>query len=78
MLAHCGWLVEVIKRSDTATGFVILPRRWVVERTFGWLTRCRRLGKDYGVLSATSEAWIYAAMVQLMLGRLARNPAVYL
>lgn len=78
VLEQCGWLVEIIKRSDTATGFVILPRRWVVERTFGWLTRCRRLSKDYEVLSATSEAWIYAAMVQLMLTRLARHPAVYL
>jgi transposase len=77
-LEHCGWLVEIIKRSDTATGFVVLPRRWVVERTFGWLTRCRRLSKDYEVETTTSEAWIYAAMVQLMLGRLARNPAVYL
>jgi len=78
VLTHCGWLVEVIKRSADATGFVVLPRRWVVERTFGWLVRCRRLSKDYEVLSATSEAWIYAAMVQLMLSRLARNPAVYL
>ena len=51
---------------------------YAIERTFGWLTRCRRLSKDYEVWSATSEAWIYAAMVQLMLGRLARNPAVYL
>ena len=78
VLEHCGWLGEIIKRSATASGFVIVPRRWVVERTFGWLTRCRRLGKDYEVWSATSEAWIYAAMVQLMLTRLARNPAVYL
>jgi putative transposase len=75
---HYGWLVEIVKRSDDAKGFVILPRRWVVERTFGWLSRCRRLSKDYEVLTTTSEAWIYAGMVQLMLQRLARNPAVYL
>jgi len=78
VLEHYGWLVEIVKRSDTATGFVVLPRRWVVERTFGWLSRCRRLSKDYEVLTTTSEAWIYAGMVQLMLHRLARNPAVYL
>lgn len=78
VLEHYGWLVEIVKRSDTATGFVVLPRRWVVERTFGWLSRCRRLSKDYEVLTTTSEAWIYAGMVQLMLQRLARNPAVYL
>jgi len=67
-----------IKRSDDAEGFVVLPRRWVVERTFGWLYRFRRLSKDYEVLPETSEAWIYAAMVRIMLQRLARNPAVYL
>jgi transposase len=54
--------------------FAIMP----LNAPFGWLTRCRRLSKDYEVWSTTSEAWIYAAMVQLMLGRLARNPAVYL
>lgn len=64
----CGWLFEVIKRPDNAHGFVILPRRWVVERTFAWLGRYRRLSKDYEVLSATSEAWIYAAMVRLGVG----------
>lgn len=78
MLEHCGWLVEIVKRSDDAKGFVVLPRRWVVERTFGWLYRFRRLSKDYEVLPETSEAWIYAAMVRIMLQRLARDPAVYL
>jgi putative transposase len=78
VLEHCGWLVEIVKRSDDANGFVILPRRWVVERTFGWLYRFRRLSQDYEVLPETSEAWIYAAMVRIMLQRLARNKAVYL
>jgi putative transposase len=50
----------------------ILPRRWVVERTFAWLGRYRRLSKDYEQLPATEEAWIYAAMTQLMVHRLAR------
>jgi len=53
-------------------GFQVLPRRWVVERTFAWLGRCRRLSKDYEVLPATEEAWIFAAMTQLMTRRLAR------
>lgn len=78
VLEHCGWLLEIVKRNDEATGFVVLPRRWVVERTFGWLYRFRRLSKDYEVLVETSEAWIYAAMVRIMLQRLARNSAVYM
>jgi putative transposase len=78
VLEHCGWLVEIVKRSDDAKGFVVLPRRWVVERTFGWLYRFRRLSKDYEVSPETSEAWIYAAMVRIMLQRLARDTAVYL
>ena len=73
-----GWIFEVVKRSDDTDGFVVLPRRWVVERTFAWLGRYRRLSKDYEQLPETSEAMIYAAMVHLMLKRLARNPAIAL
>ena len=78
VLENCGWLIEIVKRSDDAQGFVILPHRWVVERTFGWLFRFRRLSKDYEVLPETSEAWIYAAMTRIMLRRLATNPAIFL
>ena len=53
-------------------GFQVLPRRWVVERTFAWLGRYRRLSKDYEALPATEEAWIYLAMSSLMLARLAK------
>jgi putative transposase len=73
-----GWVFEVIKRTEETVGFVVLPRRWVVERTFAWLGRYRRLSKDYEQLPETSEAMIYVAMVRIMLHRLARNPAVAL
>lgn len=79
--ALTGWIFEVIKRSDDVKGFQLLPRRWVVAPsgppTFAWLGNYRRLSKDYEVLPETSEAFIYAAMVNLMLRRLARNPAIY-
>ncbi|MGH9899092.1 MAG: transposase, partial [Pyrinomonadaceae bacterium] len=52
------------------TGFHILPKRWIVERTFGWLSKHRRLSKDYESLCETSEAMVYAAMIRLMLARL--------
>ncbi len=64
----CGAKVEVVKRIKD--GFEVLPRRWVVERTFGWLGRYRRLSKDYELLPEVSESMIYAAMVRLMLRRL--------
>lgn len=83
-----GWRVEAVQHPDAGrrgvwvgpgleppawpTGFRVLPRRWVVERTFAWLGRNRRLSKDYEVLPATEEAWVYLAMSRLMTARLAR------
>jgi len=73
----CHWVLDIIKRSDSQRGFVVLPRRWVVERTFAWLGRYRRLSKDYEELPRTSEAMIYGAMIHLMIRRLARkSPAI--
>lgn len=66
-----GLLVEIVKRSDDVKGFQVLPRRWVVERTFGWLVRNRRLARDYERLTTTSEAMIKVAMIRLMTLRLA-------
>lgn len=63
--------VEVVKRSDDVRGFQVLPRRWVVERTFGWLMRQRRLVRDYERTETSAEAWIYVAMIRLQLRRLA-------
>lgn len=65
----CGAKVEIVKRSES--GFVILPKRWIVERTFGWLNQNRRLSKDYELLPEVSEAMIQGAMIRLMLQRLA-------
>jgi len=67
------WTVEIIKRSDTAKGFVLLPRRWVVERTIAWLNRNRRLAKDFEALISTSTAWVMIASVELIMRRLARG-----
>lgn len=64
----CGATVEVVKRSTK--GFEVLPKRWKVERTFGWLNRQRRLSKDYELLPEVSETMIYASMIRLMLPRL--------
>ena len=66
------WTLEIIKRSDTAKGFEVLPRRWVVERTFAWLGRCRRLAKDWEKSIASAEAWILVAHIRLVTRRLAR------
>lgn len=64
-------VIEIVKRSDDIKGFQILPRRWVVERTFGWLVRNRRLARDYERLTTNSETMIKIAMIQLMAKRLA-------
>lgn len=64
------WVVEVVLRPEEAKGFVLLPKRWVVERTFGWLMNNRRLCRDYEVLTKTSETFIYLAMIRIMLRRL--------
>ena len=71
---NCGWVLEIIKRSDAVKGFKLLPRRWVVERTFGWMGRYRRLSRDYERLSNSSEAMVYWAMTRLMGRRLTRPP----
>ena len=72
-LAGLGqWTLEIVKRSDQAKGFEVLPRRWVVERTLAWLGRNRRLAKDFETTIASSEAWLYLASVQLLGRRLAR------
>jgi putative transposase len=65
------WIVEIVLRPLEKKGFVHLPKRWVVERTFGWLNWCRRLSKDYERLPETSETFIYIAMIRIMIRRLA-------
>ena len=67
------WTLEIIRRSDTAQGFEVLPRRWVVERTFAWLNRCRRLAKDWEKTIASAQAWILVANIRLLTRRLARH-----
>ena len=69
MQAVYGWVVEIVKRNELHT-FKILPKRWIVERTFGWLNRFRRLSKDYEYYPKTSETVIYWAMIRIMLRRI--------
>ncbi len=67
------WALKIIKRNTDLSTFVVLPRRWVVERTFGWMSKYRRLSKDYESLPASSEAMIRLAMINLMVHRLKRG-----
>ena len=67
-----GWELEVVERDRGTKGFEVLPKRWIVERTFGWLRKDRRLAKDYERKVQTSEALIEVAMIRLVLRRLAR------
>lgn len=63
------WTIEIVKRTEQHK-FVVLPKRWIVERTIAWLCRCRRLSKDYEERPKSSEAFIHLAMVHLMIRRL--------
>jgi transposase len=65
--------VEIVKRSDNVAGFTVLPRRWVVERTFAWLNRCRRLAKDFENRTRNAIAFIRLASIRLMLRKLSNS-----
>jgi putative transposase len=69
----CGWVLQIVPKPPNQRGFQVLPRRWVVERTFAWLGRYRRMSKDYEGLTSTSEGMIYAVMVHLMVRRFVRQ-----
>jgi putative transposase len=71
--ARCGWVLEIVEHLVPVHEFTLLPWRWLVERTFGWLNRYRRLSKDYEVKPTSSEAFIRLAMINLMVQRLARQ-----
>lgn len=72
LASHGRWKIEIVKRSDAAKGFVLLPRRWVVERTLAWLNRNRRLAKDFEATIQSAVTWLIIASVKLLARRLAR------
>ena len=72
IMALGQWTIEIIKRSDAVKGFTVLKRRWVVERTFGWLGRCRRLAKDFETSIESAVAWVFIAHIRMLTRRLAR------
>ena len=65
-----GWVLEIVKRNADVQGFVVLPKRWIVERTLAWIGRYRRMSKDYETLTASSETMVLLAMINLMIHRL--------
>jgi len=69
---QCGWRLVIVNKPPDQVGFQVLPRRWAVERTIGWLGRNRRLSKDYEEYAETSEAWVYLASMRLILRRRVR------
>jgi putative transposase len=71
--SFCQWVLEIVKRNDDVKGFKLLPKRWVVERTFSWLSNYRRLSKHYEYWNETGEAMIHLAMIHLMLRRLTKT-----
>ncbi len=72
---HLGWTVEIVEKLGGQKGFVVLPKRWIVERSLAWLGRNRRLSKDYEARPACSEAMIYLASIHLLLKQLAPAPS---
>lgn len=72
-LKQCGWVLSVVARDPARKSFQALPKRWIVERTFGWFNRSRRLSKDYEQDPRMSETFVYLASIRLMLRRLDRN-----
>ena len=73
LAAQPGLRIEIVKRSDDVKGFVVLPRRWIVERTFSWFGRNRRLAKDFENLADTLAAFVHIASIQIAIRRLART-----
>jgi putative transposase len=71
VLAFAHWVLEIVEKPEGQKGFSVLPRRWVVERTFAWLYKFRRLSKDYEETTKSSEAWIRLAMINVMARKLA-------
>jgi putative transposase len=69
-LAVGGWVIELVKKPAGATTFAVLPKRWIVERTFAWISRCRRLARDFERYARTVAAFIRLAMIRVMLKRL--------
>lgn len=67
---NLGWTVEVITKPANQVGFVVHSKRWVVERTFAWLGRCRQLSKEYDRRPESTEAWVYLASIGILLNRL--------
>ena len=73
-VAHIEALaIEIVKRSDQVRGFVVLPKRWIVERTFAWLNRCRRLAKNWEASVASAEAWMFISSIRRMTRRIASS-----
>jgi transposase len=71
LAAIADWRIEIVKRADVA-GFQVLPKRWIVERTFAWIGRCRRLAKDFENLARIAIAFLWLASIRLLLRRLTR------
>ena len=71
--SHCPITVEVVKKAKDDKGFTVIPRRWVVERSFGWLRRCRRLSKDFERSIASALAWLRLALIRVLMRRITRD-----